>query len=217
MDGSTRFEYMDQGVPMVQIFDISSNQMIWLDTEKKVYTKRELADSQAMSVTGKAVAEYNPCDEFPDAKCHHLKSAEMNGRQTDKWLLTFSDSGKDRHVFQWVDQEHQILVRQENPDGSVLDVNILDDQEIDGRKVRKVEMLATSADGSRVHGARWYDAELDIVVRQYADNGAINELRNIRIETVAPELFAIPGDYRLLESQFTDLDRVPAQIGTANN
>lgn len=217
-DGSVRFEYLDQGVPMVQIFDNKNKKVIWLDTEKKVYIQRELTDQQAASVEIERIEQYNPCDSFADAECNRLKSVELNGRQTDKWLITFDVDGRDQHVFQWIDQKHQILVRQENPDGSVLDVNILDDLEVNGRPVRKVDMMAIAPDGSRVHGIQWYDARLNIVVRQQADDGSIDELRNIRLEKISPELFAVPEGYKSVESELTDLNTEPAfTFGTADN
>jgi len=61
-DGSVRFEYMDQGVPMAQIFDSKNNKVIWLDSEKKVYIQRELADQQAAPVLTKSATKYNPCN-----------------------------------------------------------------------------------------------------------------------------------------------------------
>jgi hypothetical protein len=142
----------------------------------------------------------------------------MNNRQTDKWLITMNVDGKDQHVFQWIDKKHQILVRQENPDGSVLDVKINDDQEVNGRKARKVDMIAISPEGGSVHAIQWYDAELNIVVRQQADNGAVDELRNIRIEAVEPDLFAIPEGYKSVETQLSDLNKDPARtFGASSN
>jgi hypothetical protein len=218
-DGSVRFEYMDQGIPMVQIFDNRNNKVVWLDTEKKVYMQRELDEQQALlPANTDATEQYNPCSSFPDAECTHLKSAEVNNRQTDKWLITMSVNGKDQHVFQWIDKQYKILVRQENPDGSVLDVKILDDQEVNGRKVRKVDMIAISAEGSSMHAIQWYDSELNIVVRQQADNGAVDELQNIKITELEPDLFEIPEGYKTVESQLSDLNKDPARIfGRANN
>jgi hypothetical protein len=217
-DGSVRFEYMDQGVPMVQIFDNNNNRVIWLDTAKKVYIQREMTEQQAAPVNSKPPEQYDPCVSFPDAECTHLKSAEINDRQTDKWLITMNVGGKDQHVFQWIDKKHQILVRQENPDGSVLDVKILDDQEVNGRKARKVDMIAISPDGSSVHAIQWYDSELNIVVRQQADSGAVDELRNIQVVDVEPNLFAIPEGYKTVEAQLSDFNQDPARtFGKADN
>ncbi len=104
-DGSVRFEYMDQGIPMVQIFDNRNHKVSWLDTEKKVYIQREISEQQLAPVNTRPPEQYNPCDSFPDAECTHLKSAEMNDRLTDKWLITMNVSGKDQHVFQWIDKK----------------------------------------------------------------------------------------------------------------
>ena len=41
-DGSVRFEFLDQGVPMVQIFDNKNRKVIWLDTKNEVYMQREM-------------------------------------------------------------------------------------------------------------------------------------------------------------------------------
>ncbi len=216
-DGSVRFEYMDKGVPMVQIFDSKNKKVIWLDAGKKVYIQRELTDQLAVPAATQAVKKYSPCDEFPDAECTRLKSAELNERRTDKWLVTFNVDGRDQHLFQWIDKKYQILVRQENPDGSVLDVKILEDQEVNGRKVRKVDMVATSPDGSSIHGIQWYDSRLNIVVRQQADDGAIDELRNIKIEQIKAEMFAVPEGYKTVESQLTDLNtETTITFGTTN-
>jgi hypothetical protein len=216
-DGSVRFEYVDQGIPMVQIFDNNNSKVIWLDAAKKVYIERELTDQQAVPVMAGTEKKYNPCDDFPGAECTRLKSAELNDRQTDKWLITFKVDSRDLHVFQWIDKKHQILVRQENPDGSVLDVKILDDQEINGRQVRRVDMNAIDPDGNSVRATQWYDPELDIVVRQQADDGAIDELRNIRLETVSAEMFAVPEGYRTVDSQLTDVNtETSITFGTAN-
>jgi hypothetical protein len=191
-DGNVRFEYMGQGIPMVQIFDNKNSEVIRLDTAKKVYIERELTDQQAVPVKTGTEKKYNPCDDYPGAECTRLKSAELNDRQADKWLITFEVDSRDHHVFQWIDKKHQILVRQQNSDGSVLDVKILDDQEINGRQVRRVDMNAMDSDGNSVRATQWYDPVLDIVVRQQADDGAIDELRNIKLATIKTEMFAIP-------------------------
>lgn len=216
-DGSVRFEYREQGIPMVQIFDNKNRKMIWLDTHSKVYMQTELSDQQAATVTDESAEYFDPCNNFADAECNHLKSAIINGRKTDKWLITFNIEGRDQHIFQWIDRKHRILVRQENPDGSVLDVRILDAQEVNGRLVHKVDMIAISPDGSSIHSIQWYDDELNIIVRQQADDGSIDELRNIQVENVDPTLFAIPEGYRPIASSFTDLNTHPSlSFGTAD-
>jgi hypothetical protein len=110
-----------------------------------------------------------------------------------------------------------MLVRQENPDGSVLEVKILDDQEINDRQVRRVDMNAIDSDGNSVRATQWYDPVLDIVVRQQAGDGVIDELRNTKLETVSAEMFAIPEGYRAVDSQLADVNtETGITFGTAN-
>ena len=46
LDGNVRFEYTEDGVPMVQIFDNKNNKIIWLDTENKYFLQREMPESE---------------------------------------------------------------------------------------------------------------------------------------------------------------------------
>jgi hypothetical protein len=211
-DGRVRFEYIDKGVPMVQIFDTVNNRVVWLDTEKKVYLEQELpaasplslAQSGKLGETSKSGKGLNPCQQLENAECYRLKEVVMNDRKTVKWLITIKEDGRDYHVFQWLDTRQGIPVRQENPDGSILDAHILDNQEYDGRPVRKVDMVAIMPDGRSVHGIQWYDNELDIIVRQQADSGIVDELRNIKVEKVSDSLFVIPDGYKSIGSRKTE-------------
>ena len=206
LDGRVRFEYLEQGVQMAQIFDAKNNRAIWLDTEKKVYIQRESTKTgheqqQAGKPAGKQ--SYNPCDSYKLADCVRLKSAEINHRKTDKWLITFNVDGRDEHMFQWIDKQYRIPLRQENPDGSILDASIVDDVEVDGRKAYKVELLSIAPDGTRTHRIQWYDSALNVIVRQQDDNGTVEELRNIKLEPVSEDKFAIPEGYEALSKRLS--------------
>lgn len=210
-DGRVRYEYLDQGVQMAKIFDSKNSRMIWLDTENKVYVQRETSQArpeqqqqQAVPVAGEK--RYNPCTSFKQAQCVWLKSAEINHRNTDKWLITFTVDGRDEHMFQWIDKQYRIQVRQENPDGSILDASIVDDVEVDGRKAYKVEILSIAPDGGRSSSIQWYDSELNVVVRKQDDNGTVEELRNIRLEPVSEDKFSVPDGYEALSTRLSASD-----------
>lgn len=206
-DNRVRFEYLDQGVQMVHIYDSPNNRKIWLDTENKVFIERNISDTRPEKLDSTTASElHNPCQSYRDAECVKLKSAEINRRETDKWLITFDVNGRDEHMFQWIDKQFRIPVRQENPDGSIVDVRIIDDLELYGRKVHKFDMLVIAADGNRGHSIEWYDAELGVVVRQQDEDGTVEELRNIRLEPVAEEKFAIPEGYEALDTRLSGPD-----------
>lgn len=203
LDGNVRFEYTEDGVSMAQIFDNKNNRIIWLDNENKYYLEREMPDSEKVVAAKQSQKKSDPCKQFSDAECVFLKKTKMNGRDAEKWLITLDNNGHDFHVFQWIDVKYKTILRQENSDGTGLSVDIRDDQEVNNRKVRKLTMVAFTANGEQRQGTQWYDNELDIVVKQQYQNDVIDELRNIEVGEVNSNLFTVPDDYTLFE---TDID-----------
>ncbi len=200
LDGNVRFEYSEDGVSMAQIFDNKNNKIIWLDNENKFYLEREMPESEKVIAGSKSKKTNDPCKQFVDAECVFIKKAEMNGRDTEKWLITLNNNGHDFHIFQWIDVKYKNILRQENSDGTGLSVAIQDDQEMNNRKVRKLTMVAFSASGEQKQGTQWYDNELDIVVKQEYQNDIVDELRNIKVGEVSKKMFIVPNDYALFDA-----------------
>ncbi len=197
LDGNVRFEYLEDGVPMVQIFDNKNNKIIWLDTENKYFLERDMPENEKVISSKKNT---DPCKQFVGAECVFLKKTRMNDRAAEKWLITLSQGGNDFHIFQWIDTEYKNILRQENSDGTGLSVEVVDGQKMNDRKVRKLTMVAFSASGKHQQGVQWYDNELDIVVKQQYEDDVIDELRNISVKKVNKNLFAIPKNYTLFEA-----------------
>jgi len=200
LDGNVRFEYTEDGVPMVQIFDNKNNKIIWLDNENKLYLEKEMPENEKVIAGSKSNKTNDPCKQFADAECVFLKKTNMNGRQAKKWLITLNNNGHDFHIFQWIDIKYKNILRQENSDGTGLSVSIKDNQKINNRKVRKLTMIAFSASGEQEQGTQWYDNELDIVIKQEYQNDIVDELRNIEVGTVNETLFTVPEDYALFDT-----------------
>lgn len=200
LDGDVRFEYTEDGVPMAQIFDNKNNKIIWLDNENKYFLERDMPEDEKVVAGNKNTKTNDPCKQFADAECVFLKKTKMNGRDSEKWLITINNNGHEFHVFQWIDIKYKNILRQENSDGTGLSVVVNDNQEMNGRKVRKLTMVAFSASGEQKQGTQWYDNELDIVVKQEYQNDVVDELRNIEVGKVDKKLFAIPKDYALFDS-----------------
>lgn len=208
LDGNVRFEYIEDEVPMAQIFDNKNNKIIWLDNKNKLYLEREMPESEKVITGKKSKKTNNPCDQFIDADCVFLKKVKINGREADKWLITLDNNGHDFHIFQWVDTKYKNIIRQENSDGTGLSVAIEEGQEMNGRKVRKLTMVAFSASGDQKQGTQWYDSELDIVVKQQYQTDVVDELRNIEVGNVSKQKFVVPEDYALFDTSINTAQQI---------
>jgi len=211
LDGNVRFEYTEDGVPMVQIFDNKNNKIIWLDTENKYFLQRDMPENEKVIASKKRKKNTDPCKQFVGAECVFLKKTKINGRTAEKWLITLNNNGHDFHIFQWIDTKYKNILRQENSDGSGLNVEVKDNQEVNNRKVRELTMVAFSASGEQQQGVQWYDNELDVVVKQQYEDDVIDELRNISVGKVSKKLFAIPKGY----TQFESAAKAEKKIGIA--
>ena len=199
LDGNVRFEYIEDDVAMAQIFDNKNHKIIWLDNVNKWYLEKEMPEHEKNIAGSKSKRNTDPCKQIFAAECVFLKSAEIDGRSVDKWLITINNNGDDFHIFQWIDSKYKNILRQENSDGSGLRVTMVDDQEVNNRKVRKLTILAFSATGEQQKGTQWYDNELDIVVKQEYQNNIVDELRNIKVGKLSEKLFTVPKDYALFD------------------
>jgi hypothetical protein len=208
LDGNVRFEYTEDGVLMVQIFDNKNNKIIWLDTENKYFLEREMPENEKVIASRKSQKNTDPCKQFADAECVFLKKTKVKGRAAEKWLITLEINDHDFHIFQWIDAKYKNILRQENSDGTGLSVDIKDNQEMNDRKVRKLTMVAFSASGEQQQGVQWYDNELDIVVKQQYEDNVVDELRNISVGKVSKKLFVIPKDYTKFDSSSETAENV---------
>jgi len=215
LDGNVRFEYIEDDVPMVQIFDNKNNKIIWLDSKNNYYLERDMPAGEKLSTGKKSKKQTDPCKQFAGAECVFLKKTTLNGRASEKWLITLNNNGHDFHIFQWIDVKYKNILRQENSDGTGLNVDIVEDQQVNGRKVRQLTMVAFNQKGEQ-RGIQWYDNELDIVVKQQYEDDVVDELKNIKVAKVSKKLFTIPKDYILYDAlEHEEVDKPVQKIETA--
>ena len=74
------------------------------------------------------------------------------------------------------------------------------EEQLGGRKVERWRALQHSG-SSIVESEQWYDPQLNIAIRQQAQDGSFRELRNIRLGEQPESLFVLPPGYEQVDAE----------------
>jgi hypothetical protein len=185
-----RMEQEAQGRHVIQIF-VPGQGLAWMiDPQQKIY--HEMRGAPAPAGGGQA----NPCEGMPGFSCRKMGAENVAGRNAEKWEMTGALQGKALSGAVWLDVERRTPLRQQGADGSMMEMKLLGREALNGRDTEKWEMSLRSSDGRSQRALQWYDPELAYTVRDEMPGGLTNELRNIRVGPLPPELFQLPAGYQ---------------------
>jgi hypothetical protein len=183
--GKVRTEMTVRDKKMVEIIDPDKGLAWLLDPQVKRYRERVVPKRD------EAPSEDNPCRGQAAASCQRLGEEMLNGRKAQKWRRTL---GQQQQVL-WLDSEHHFPLQLVIDGKAVMSMRYLGQERIGERTVEKWEARENSPQGAQL-SLQWYDPQLNIAVRQQAANGAVRELRNIRLGEQPAALFRPPEDYQ---------------------
>jgi hypothetical protein len=184
-NGRVRTEITVRGKPLVEIIDPQKGLAWLLDTTTKTYRER-IVPKQADGPQGGS-----PCQGQVAAKCQLLGEEAVNGRPAEKWRLSVNQ----QQQLLWFDKQHHFPLQVIIGEKRVMSMRYLEKERIGTRVVERWEATEYTPQGA-VLSLQWYDPQLNIAIRQQAANGAIRELRNIRLGKQPDELFVPPADYQ---------------------
>ena len=195
-DKSVRIESSSPQGKVVQQYIASSGIMRILYPDRKEYIEQPTPAPLAMP----GAVEQDPCSNMPDAKCENVGEEKINGQQAIHWRIIRPGPNEQQFIVeQWLDKERGITLREQLPNGTTINANMVADEEMNGRKAERWEVVMTTADGKTQSGTRWYDIELGITIREAFPNGSVRELQNIIVKEPDASLFMLPKDYRKLD------------------
>lgn len=182
------------GETIIQIIDLGRQEAIVINSAQKSYMRRR-AGSGEMPVQSRSAKDANPCAGMKNLVCNKAGSETINGRKAQKWEITNPQAAQDEAMYVWLDAEHGIPVRQEMPDGFVMEMHMLKREKANGRNTEKWEMKASHPDGQSQTSVRWYDPEIGMNVREEMPGGFTRNLTNIKLQAQPAEVFSIPEGY----------------------
>ncbi len=202
MGDAMRMETLGPGERMIRIVLPAQGVMRLLDPQKKIY----------MEITGApppnaADQPTSPCDGLPpEASCRAAGTASVGTTATERYEVEDPRSGVAMTLY-WDPRRRQVL-RQEMPDGTVLEKTYLGPSQHLGRPVEHWRTVLTKAQGETETGEWWFDPELRTIVREQHADGRTRELTSIQVGQVDPALFQVPADY-----QRQEVPQPPRQAG----
>jgi len=194
-DGRVRSEMSHQGQQMIRISDEKRGVEWILLPDQKKYMERKLADRGSQSPAASSSSADDPCGGMPGLTCTKLGEEDVGGRAAVKWEMTASHQGQSMKSTQWIDKARGVPLRQEMPNGQTVALKFVGEEDLNGRKVEKWEMVATMPGQPETRSMQWFDSELDLAVKQEFPGGMVSELTNIRVGEQPDELFNIPAGY----------------------
>ena len=204
-DGRMRMEMTQNGQKVIQIID-APRQTTWiLFPAQRAYMEQRGANP-AQAAMERKDGRANPCQGIPGSQCRKLGEETIAGRKAIKWEMTFNYQGKTLQGTQWIDAGRGMVLRQEMPNGDRSSMKFLGLEKLDGRTVEKWEMSFTQQGKTSQRSYRWYDPELNLVIKEEYPGGFVREMRNIRIAPQDPTLFQVPAGYK----KFTPQQQAPA-------
>jgi hypothetical protein len=155
----------------------------------------------------------DPCGGMPGLTCRNLGEEDLGGRKAVKWEIVASHQGQTMTSTQWIDKERGVPLRQEMPNGQTTELKFVAEEELEGRKVEKWEMVATMPDKPESRSYQWFDPELDLPVRQEMPGGVVSGMKNIRVGKQPDELFNVPAGYERMAAPTGMPGQPPAAPG----
>lgn len=195
-----RTELTQNGQQVIQIFDTKSQTSRMILPAQKAYMEHKGA-GPAPSMPGQPSGDADPCREVPGAKCSNLGTEEIAGRAAVKWEMTMERQGQVMRSTQWIDKERGFPLRQEMPNSQRMEQKMLGTEELAGRKVEKWEVRMVQGNQAPQILFRWFDPQLNMVVREEFPGGYVREMRNIQVGTQDPSLFQVPAGFKRMTPQ----------------
>jgi hypothetical protein len=194
-DKRIRTEMSHQGQQVIRVVDEKRGVEWILFPDQKKYMENKLGAPGGKPPVEKPSTGENPCGDMPGLTCKRIGEEDMGGRKAVKWEMVAAHQGESMKSTQWIDKERGVPLRQEMPNGQVTELRFVSEEELEGRKVEKWEMVATMPNQPETRTFQWFDPELNLAIKQEFPGGMVSELTNIRVGAQPDELFNIPAGY----------------------
>lgn len=191
-----RFEYSQNGTPVIKILRPSEGIVLLLDPRAETYIE--------FSGPAQTTEAKSPCPiPLPEGiRCERMgDDVTVSGVQTERWLM--GDPTQPPQIILWDTGRRHALSR-EYSDGSALRMTFKAMETISGREVEHWSIHQTRPNQLAQSGGWWYDPGLRVVIREDLPTGGTRRLEDITVGPVDPSLFTVPQGWQKQQAPLSE-------------
>ena len=194
-DNGTRFEYVERGREMVKIVLPKQKIMRILFPQEKLYMEIQAPADTPMPTGDQA----NPCPPIDGLTCKKVADAKFGELDVEQWSQTHAPTKTQSNL--WWEPVRKMIVRQEFPDGRIMQLALAGTVDFEGRKTERWDISMASQDGKISKAYRLVDPELGIIVKEEDPAmGLSRELRGLKVANSDQAWFDVPAGYQRIEA-----------------
>jgi len=187
---AVRTEYDMNGQKIIEIVYPEKGKAIMLNPVLKAYKEISFNEKPKLIEDSKTI-----CESMKNARCNILGEESIDGRKTEKWQIIRYQNGRPLRSLHWIDKKRKLALREFFPDGTVVELNLVAKERMNGRKTEKWKRTVSHPDGSQKYSYQWYDPKLKISIKEEIPGGYVRQLKNIKVSKQKKTLFKAPKEY----------------------
>ena len=194
----TRFEYIERGRQMVKIILPKLKIMRILFPQDKLYMEIQ-APVDAPTSSGGAKT---PCPQIDGLTCEKVADVKFGEFDVQQWRQHHTPSNATSML--WWEPERNMVVRQEFPDGRIMQLTMSAKVNFGGREAERWDMSLAEPSGKITKAYQLVDTDLGIIVKEENPTmGMSRELRDLKVVGSVAGWFDVPADYQRIEAPKT--------------
>ena len=194
----TRFEYVERGREMVKIILPEQKIMRILFPQDKLYREIQAPADAPTQVSG----DSSPCPQIDGLTCKKIADAKFGAFDVEQWQQHHTPTNTSSML--WWEPQRNMIVRQEFPDGRIMQLTMSGNVDFEGRQVERWDMSLADPNGKVTTAYQLVDTDIGIIVKE--ENPAMGlsrELRGLKVSASAAGWFDVPAGYQRIEAPKT--------------
>lgn len=188
-----RFEFQDNGRDVVQMIMTEKRMMrLLFPADKTFIESKSPAETPVMNQDNPT-----PCPPSPALTCTKINDEKFGDIHVERWHVVIK--GNPAISTLWWDPKRKMTVRQEYPDGRVMQMNMTGTEDFYGRRTERWDISYANPNGQITNAMRLVDLDLGIIVMERSASGVTRELRDLKVVKRDAKWFDVPKDYQRIE------------------